>query len=715
MAKYYRFNPKGEILVEKTFDESFRYGVNKEYIKVKKQKKWGIALFETLEVVIPIIYDSIENWADSKPQYIIVVKDEIFSIINLSNKEQIGQNYNNINLRSKNDKYAVVTLQNKKGIIDIDGEIIIQPIYDNCQILFNENFLLTEGSSLRLSNANNEFIGEKIIADRAVALDEKINNSYITKYFRFVINETKYGLLDSNFNLLAPCVYDRINFTNNDTFFTVLNGNNLVINNKNVILKEFSYTFYFHEEHLSSNGVFNYIIRKDSSYGAKCGIMNEKYEIILPIEYDWIDFSHDVWVVRKGRSEYILDGNYIIIPDSKYKEIGNFEKEGIACAKCEDLKYVFINKNGKTFFETKFDSVYLGSRSLLNFLFEGNRNKHKSGLCGVCINSKWGYIDLSGRILIECKYDEISDFDLNNNSIVKYNGKWGVINNEGKIVIECKYDEFSNFDNNNNSIVKYNGKWGVIDDLGKSLIPFEFDSIVDYNLHSKLIISNFEDKYGLIDFSKKIIINYEYDNIDFIDEKILTGYAKKPIFKKTKSKINIVEPIGLLDSKLLEKHNTLIHDDLLRVMIMAVVSGEVDELSNELYVVDVIRKDLSTATFISGYAGGGVWDECTFVNEKEYNGEEGGFTIFDYVRDDEFVKGLVGDYICEIDDELDEYQYKSLNHFNNIGDKDLKLLYSVWYNDSVNYTEIYKKDKKRFKNLLKATGGIRWKDWDFKF
>jgi len=43
MAKYYRFNPKGEILVEKTFDESFRYGVNKEYIKVKKQKKWGIA------------------------------------------------------------------------------------------------------------------------------------------------------------------------------------------------------------------------------------------------------------------------------------------------------------------------------------------------------------------------------------------------------------------------------------------------------------------------------------------------------------------------------------------------------------------------------------------------------------------------------------------------------------------------------------------------
>ena len=157
------------------------------------------------------------------------------------------------------------------------------------------------------------------------------------------------------------------------------------------------------------------------------------------------------------------------------------------------------------------------------------------------------------------------------------------------------------------------------------------------------------------------------------------------------------------------------HEDLLRVMVMAVVSGEEDNLSNRLYIIDIIRKDLKSATFISGYAGGGVWDECTFINENEYNGEEGGFTIFDYVRDDQVIKELVGDYICEIDEKLDDYQYKSLKHFKNVGDEDLKLLYSVWYNDSVNYTEISKNDKKRFKKLLKATGGIWWKDWDFKF
>jgi hypothetical protein len=148
---------------------------------------------------------------------------------------------------------------------------------------------------------------------------------------------------------------------------------------------------------------------------------------------------------------------------------------------------------------------------------------------------------------------------------------------------------------------------------------------------------------------------------------------------------------------------------------MAVVSGEEDDLSNRLYIVDVIKKDNTSATFISGYAGGGVWDECTFINEKEYNGEDVGFTVFDYIRDDVYIKELVADYICEIDNELDEYQYKSLKHFVKVGDEDFKLLYSVWYNDSEDYTLISKNDKKRFKKLLKSTGGIWWKDWNFKF
>jgi hypothetical protein len=681
MAKFYRFNLKGDLLVDKTYDEiSYPFGINKEFVPVRKGKKWGIAFNDTLELKVPIQYDRIEFWLFAKSHRLMVWNGDDFSIIDIENNVLIEPKYDFINFEKNDQKYGIVSFNGKKGIIDKKGEIIIETKYDSCDIALDNKFILISDNKIEMSDEFGKIISNKISGERVIGQNKKINGLNIVEYF-LLINNGKYGVLDKDFNKVLECQYDDyINFINNNQFFVVLNGENLVLNNQNKVIKKFNYSFSFGSEHLLSNGKYNYIVRKDKSYGAKCGIMDENFEIILPIEYDWIDFSNDVWVIRKGRSEYILDEKYNLIDASKNKRIGKFEKEGIACVQREDLKYSFIKKNGQFSSKNIFDFVQLGSRSLLDYLFENINSRYRSGLCGVCLNSKWGYLDLNGNILIDCKFDEITEFD-----------------------------------SRKNAIVKFNGKWGVIDNKGKSIIPFEFDSIVDYSLQHNLIISIMEDKFGLIDFNNKIIIDHEYDKIEFDNEKILFGYAKKPVSKKIISKIKLFEPIDLLESKFLIKHSNLIHNDLKRVMVLAVVSGEEDYLSNRLYIIDVIKKDNTSATFISGYAGGGVWDECTFINDKEYNGEEGGFTVFDYIKDDQYVKGLVANYICEIDDELDEYQYKSLKYFTNVGKEDLKVLYSVWYNEAEDYTQISKNDKKRFKKLLKSTGGIWWNDWNFKF
>ena len=681
MAKFYRFNLKGDLLVDKTYDEiSYPFGSNKEFVPVRKGKKWGIAFNDTLELKVPIQYDRIESWLFAKSHRLMVWNCDDFSIIDIENNVLIEPKYDFINFEKNDQKYGIVSFNGKKGIIDKKGEIIIETKYDSCDIVLDNKFILISDNKVEMSDEFGKIISNKISGERVIGQNKKINGLNIIEYF-LLINNGKYGVLDKDFNKVLECQYDDyINFINNNQFFVVLNGENLVLNDKNKVIKKFNYSFSFGSEHLLSNGKYNYIVRKDKSYGAKCGIMDENFEIILPIEYDWIDISNDVWVIRKGRSEFILDEKYNLIDDSKNKRIGKFEKEGIACVQREDLKYSFINKNGQFSSKNIFDFIQLGSRSLLDYLFENINSRYRSGLCGVCLNSKWGYLDLNGNILIDCKFDEITEFDIRKNAIVKFNGKWG-----------------------------------VIDDQGKSIIPFQFDSIVDYSLQHNLIISIIEDKFGLIDFNNKIIIDHEYDKIEFDNENILFGYAKKPVSKKIISKIKLNDPIDLLESKFLIKHPNLIHNDLKRVMVLAVVSGEEDDLSNRLYIIDVIKKDNTSATFISGYAGGGVWDECTFINDKEYNGEEGGFTVFDYIRDDKYVKDLVANYICEIDDELDEYQYKSLKNFTNVGKEDLKVLYSVWYNEAEDYSQISKNDKKRIKKLLKSTGGIWWNDWSFKF
>ena len=715
MAKFYRFNPKGEILVEKTFDEvSYPFGKLREFVPVKKGKKWGVALNDSLELVIPVRYDRIASWVESKPNIIMAWEGESALIIDVKNNLIISNQFSHIYLKNNNDRYAVVALINKKGIIDEEGKIIIEPKFDNCEIISDDRFLIYEENSVILANNNGEYINQKIIADWVHAQFIKINNAYVIKYFLFRIKEKHYGVVDNNFNLILDCKYDHIKYISNDTFFAILNGKNIVLNNQNIIIKEFSFNFRFGGENLLKSGKYNYIIRKDSSYGAKCGIINEIYELVLPIDFDWIDFSNDIWNVRKGRSEYILDENYNLILNSKYKNIGKFEEEGIACAQGEDFKYTFINKSGVVIINKKFDSVQLGRRSLLDFLFSNINSSHKSGLCGVCLNSKWGYVDLNGQLVIECKFDEITEFDSRNIAIVKYKGYWGIINQDEKTVIDFKYDIIKGYDKRNNVIAKFDGNWGVTNQENEIIIDFKYDNIIDYNIDSKTIICKIDDLIGMIDFDKNELISYSLIDLNYNEDGTLFGYSKKPLYKKLPISKSI-EPIELLNSKLLEKHNTLIHEDLIRVMVMAIVSGEEDDISNRLYIIDVIKKDNISATFISGYAGGGVWDECTFINELEYKGEKGGFTVFDYIRDDQVIKELVGDYICEIDDELDEYQYKSLNHFVKVGDEDLKLLYSVWYNDLVDYSDISKNDKKRFKKLMKSTGGIKWKDWNFKF
>ncbi|MGI7157691.1 WG repeat-containing protein, partial [Campylobacter coli] len=62
------------------------------------------------------------------------------------------------------------------------------------------------------------------------------------------------------------------------------------------------------------------------------------------------------------------------------------------------------------------------------------------GLARVGLNGKWGFIDKSGKFVIEPKFDSIWDFS-EGLAKVGLNGKYGLIDKSGKIVIEPKFDD----------------------------------------------------------------------------------------------------------------------------------------------------------------------------------------------------------------------------------------------------------------------------------
>jgi len=130
----------------------------------------------------------------------------------------------------------------------------------------------------------------------------------------------------------------------------------------------------------------------------------------------------------------------------------------------------------------------------------------------------------------------------------------------------------------------------------------------------------------MIDFDSNELIPFNFTNLNFSNTELIFGYSKKPIAKEAPFQ-KPIEPINLLESKLLEKHNNLLHEDLLRVMIMALVTGDEDDLSNRLNVIDVVKNDFTTLTFISGYADGVHGENMILLMEKNILVKKGGLAF----------------------------------------------------------------------------------------
>ena len=76
------------------------------------------------------------------------------------------------------------------------------------------------------------------------------------------------------------------------------------------------------------------------------------------------------------------------------------------------------------------------------------------------INSKWGYSDNSGNILIETKYNSVERFS-EDFAVVNYNGNYGFISITGEKLTPLKYENAKSF-SEGRAAVMFNKFWGMI-------------------------------------------------------------------------------------------------------------------------------------------------------------------------------------------------------------------------------------------------------------
>jgi hypothetical protein len=144
------------------------------------------------------------------------------------------------------------------------------------------------------------------------------------------------------------------------------------------------------------------------------------------------------------------------------------------------------------------------------------RNRlHPGGLAPVrSANSKWGFVDKTGREVIPCKYDEAEDFS-DGLARVQLNGKKGYVDRTGQEVIPCKYDRIMNFFEGL-AEVQLNGKWGYIDRTGQEVTPCKYDETMIFS--EGLAKVKLNGNYGYIDKTGQEVIPCKYDRIEEFSE-----------------------------------------------------------------------------------------------------------------------------------------------------------------------------------------------------
>ena len=177
------------------------------------------------------------------------------------------------------------------------------------------------------------------------------------------------------------------------------------------------------------------------------------------------------------------------------------------------------------------------------FLF--NTNKSFSQLTRIWKQEQFGYIDVSGKIIVPYKYSSASSFSDSMGLVSRvdenYETFYGYINHLGEEVISLKYSNAQDFHNGFALVVKDDQNL-VIDKKGNEYkidnLYFDRDERKDNFVSEGLVLIKKDERYGFSNLKNEVVIPFDYDFIyPFAEGFAITTKNKKIYFlDKTEKK-----------------------------------------------------------------------------------------------------------------------------------------------------------------------------------
>ena len=490
------------------------------------------------DIVIEPKYDVIQIPDPSKPIFVCLsnynseTKEYETKVLN-DRKEQVITGYQTIQAIPRENTSDGVPFENtvlkykkdgKIGLIDLEGNEITEPIYDEITaVTYKEGMLLVkQEDKYGVININ----GIDVIKPEydSINIDNyfDINTRYqMTGFITCKINDDgyRYGYINYKGEVVLDTEYTQIERVTEiedekDIYLIAFkDGQAGLLKNDEIILNhEYEDIMYY-----SYNDVF--IIQRNS----KQGVTDRNGNIIINPQYSNISFGGIYVNATLDNEVKILDLNGNEINDGYISKLPTKDGEHFIVYG-EDGIYKIIDKNGNFIIDRNYTNIEEVSNTY--FIVASDKNN--------------GIIDLTGKSLVDLRYNSIVELPNTNLlqanisetstiSLINANMQIVATMDEAELVVyddyirlysetDNKYFDYSGneltakdlFPDNKLYARKINGKWGFVDNNGNLKVKNEYEMVTEFNEYGFAGIK-LDGKWGVINQNGEVIQEPVYE------------------------------------------------------------------------------------------------------------------------------------------------------------------------------------------------------------
>ena len=423
----------------------------KSILSYKENGKYGIIDFEGKKIT-DAIYDSIESLL-YREGCLLVKQNEKYGIINIKGKELVEVEYDYIMAdgyyeeETKYQKAGFIVGQKKEdgyryGYIGANGEEILDVEYNEIaritEIIDNDIYILAfKNGQAGVYKSNKQIIKHSY---------EEIEYSQINKLF-IVQKNNKQGVINIEGSQVLDTIYDYIMISEStinaqkedEIYYFDINGNKKENQNKKTIMRTENSKYYIaidqNDKFTITNKEGNNILENDFSYIEYAFdnyfIVNKNNKTSLINVETKEEIISDYNVIQKIENKNVIQA---VITKPYTIEIYNKNMEKVASMQDANLKiekdYIELySKTERKYFNTNGDEIQnkeiFSNVELFAFVNE---------------NGKWGFENKDGNVVIEAKYDMVTELNFYGFAGIMKNNKWGVINSNGEVIVEPTYE-----------------------------------------------------------------------------------------------------------------------------------------------------------------------------------------------------------------------------------------------------------------------------------